>query len=136
MTGKKRIFISSVQKELELERAAVAGLITTDPFLLQHCAPILFENEPPSSRPAKRPYLDTLRDCAVYLLIIANEYGQPDDGLSATHQEYRLAQLLKLPTIVFLKGAKDEARSREVQALIAETKKTAILIRVSTTVRI
>ena len=42
-----RIFISSVQKELELERAAVAGLIATDPFLLQHCLPVLFEQEPP-----------------------------------------------------------------------------------------
>ena len=42
MPEKKRIFISSVQKELELERAAVAGLITTDPFLLQHCEPLLF----------------------------------------------------------------------------------------------
>jgi len=32
MNTKKRIFISSVQKELELELAAVAGLISTDPF--------------------------------------------------------------------------------------------------------
>jgi hypothetical protein len=30
MNEKRRIFISSVQKELELERAAVAGLISTD----------------------------------------------------------------------------------------------------------
>ena len=37
-----RIFISSVQKELELERAAVAGLIATDPFLLQHATPVRF----------------------------------------------------------------------------------------------
>ena len=37
MSQKTRIFISSVQKELELERAAVAGLIATDPFLLHHC---------------------------------------------------------------------------------------------------
>lgn len=42
-----RIFISSVQKELELERVAVAGLISTDPFLLQHGLPVLFEKEPP-----------------------------------------------------------------------------------------
>jgi hypothetical protein len=47
-----RVFISSVQKELELERAAVASLITTDPFLLQHCEAVLFENEPPTARPA------------------------------------------------------------------------------------
>ena len=118
-----RIFISSVQKELELERAAVAGLIATDPFLLQHCAPVLFEKEPPPPRPAKQPYLEALKACQVYVLMIANEYGTPDGEVSATHHEYRLAQKLKLPTIVFLKGAKDDARSPEVRALIDETKK-------------
>lgn len=55
--------------------------------------------------------------------MIANEYGQPDGEISATHHEYRLARKLKLPTIVFLKGAKDDTRSAQVQALIAETKK-------------
>ena len=118
-----RIFISSVQKELELERAAVAGLIATDPFLLQHCAPVLFEKEPPPPHPAKQPYLDALKACQVYVLMIANEYGRPDGEVSATHHEYRLAQKLKLPTIVFLKGAKDDARSPQVRALIDETKK-------------
>ena len=118
-----RIFISSVQKELELERAAVASLISTDPFLLQHSVPVLFEKEPPLPRPAKQPYLKALRDCSIYVLVIANEYGQPDGEVSATHHEYREAQRLKLPTIVFLKGAKDDTRSPEVRALIAETKK-------------
>lgn len=120
---KLRVFISSVQKELELERAAVASLITTDPFLNLHCVPVRFEHEPPSARPARQGYLATLRGCALYLLVIANEYGQPDGDLSATHHEYREAQKLKLPTIVFLKGAKDDVRSKEMQALIAETKK-------------
>jgi hypothetical protein len=62
MADKKRIFISSVQKELELERAAVASLITTDPFLLQHCVPVLFENEPPAPRPARQACLEALYD--------------------------------------------------------------------------
>jgi len=118
-----RIFISSVQKELELERAAVAALMATDPFLLQHCAVVLFEKEPPSSRPARKPYLATLETCQAYVLMVANEYGKPDGEVSATHHEYRRAQELKLPTVGFLKGAKDDARSPQVQALIAETKK-------------
>lgn len=117
-----RIFISSVQKELELERAAVAGLISTDPFLLQHAVPVLFENEPPPPRPAKQPYLDALGDCDVYVLMIANEYGRRDGDISATHHEYRRAQALKLPTIVFLKGAQDDSRSADVRALIDEAK--------------
>lgn len=118
-----RIFISSVQKELELERAAVAALISTDPFLLQHCVPVLFEKEAPPSRPDNKPYLAALKRCQAYVLMIANEYGYPDGGISATHHEYRLAQELKLPTVVFLKGAKDDTRSAEMKALIAETKK-------------
>lgn len=112
-----------MQKELELERAAVAALIATDPFLLAHCVPVLFEKEPPPPRPARQPYLEALKSCQAYVLMIANEYGKPDGDISATHHEYRTAQKLKLPTIVFLKGAKDDTRSREVQALITETKK-------------
>ncbi len=122
MSQKKRIFISSVQKELEWERAAISGLIATDSFLLQHCIPVLFEKEPPPSRPSSKPYLEALRDCAVYVLLIANEYGHPDGDLSATHHEYRLAQELRLPTIVFLKGTADTGRSAESRALIEEVK--------------
>lgn len=117
-----RIFISSVQKELELERAAVAGLISTDPFLLQHGLPVLFEKEPPPPRPASKPYLAALKACRAYVLMIANEYGGADGEISAIHHEYRLAQELKLPTVVFIKGATDGARSPEAKALIAEVK--------------
>ena len=99
-----RIFISSVQKELELERAAIAALISTDPFLLQHCVAVLFEKEPPPSRPASKPYLATLKNCQAYVLMIANEYGSPDGEISATHHEYREARKLGLPTIVSSKG--------------------------------
>jgi predicted HTH transcriptional regulator len=123
VSEKKRIFISSVQKELELERAAVAGLISTDPFLVQHCLPVVFEKEPPPPHPGKQPYLDALRGCAVYVLLIGNEYGPPNGDFSATHHEYHLARKLRLPTIVFLKGATDEGRSREMRAFIAEIKK-------------
>lgn len=120
MSHKKQVFISSVQKELEFERAAVAGLIATDPFLLHHCIPVLFEKEPPPPRPTSKPYLEALRGCAVYILLIANEYGRHDGDLSATHHEYRLAQELQLPTIVFLKGAADTNRSPETRELIEE----------------
>lgn len=108
-----------------MERAAVAGLISTDPFLIQHCEPVLFEKEPPPPKPAKQPYLECLRGCSIYILILANEYGQPDGDLSATHHEYRFAQQLKLPTIVFIKGTAnaDKVRSPEVRDFISEIKK-------------
>ena len=55
--------------------------------------------------------------------MIANEYGGADGEISATHHEYRLAQELKLPTLVFLKGATDGGRSPEAKALIDEIKR-------------
>ncbi len=40
-----KVFISSVQKELADERLAVQILLSTDPFLAEHCVPILFEDQ-------------------------------------------------------------------------------------------
>jgi ATP-dependent DNA helicase RecG len=120
--SKLRIFVSSVQKELEPERVAVASLITTDPFLMQDCVPVLFEKEPIPPRPANQPYLECLRGCQIYVLVIFNDYGPRDGDLSATHHEYRLAQKLKLPTLVFLKGKTDDARNADTKAFLAEIK--------------
>ncbi|MDO8545520.1 MAG: ATP-binding protein [Opitutaceae bacterium] len=119
---KLRVFVSSVQKELELERAAVATVISTDPFLQKHCDPLLFEQEPPPPHPAPRPYLEALRSSQIYVLIIAHEYGAPDGDLSATHHEYRLAQERKLPTLVFLKDQSGGSRHPQTDALILEIK--------------
>ncbi len=120
--NKVRVFVSSVQKELEPERVAAASLMTTDPFLMKHCTPVLFEREPIPPRPAPQPYLECLRGCQVYVLFIFNDYGNRDGNISAVHHEYRLAQKLKLPTLVFLKGTTDDARSPETMSLLGEIK--------------
>jgi len=45
-----KVFISSVQKELREERAALGGLLATDPFLASSTVPRLSEEYPvPSS---------------------------------------------------------------------------------------
>lgn len=119
--SKLRVFVSSVQNELELERAAASSVMATDPFLLKHCEPVLFEQEPVPPHPVPRPYLESLRGCAVYLLFIAREYGAPDEGLSATHREYRLAQELKRPTLIFIRDGVQ--REPATEALVAEIKR-------------
>ncbi len=121
--SKLRVFVSSVQKELELERAAIATIISTDPFLLKHCEAVLFEQEAPPPHPTPQPYLAALKGCSIYLLLIAQEYGRPDGDLSATHHEYRLAQQMKLPTLVFVKGRGAISREAKTEALLAEIKK-------------
>ena len=39
-----RVFVSSVQKELEDERVIVQNLLNTDSFLTAHCALFVFRN--------------------------------------------------------------------------------------------
>lgn len=101
---KVRVFISSVQKELEEERMQLRILLTSDPFLLRYTVPKLFEKYPAGLRPDKKPYLKLLEKCQLYVLIIGKEYGSDSGGKSATHHEYDFAQEQRLPTLVCVKG--------------------------------
>ena len=128
LESKLRVFVSSVQKELGPERAAVSQVIAVDPFLEKHCEAVLFETEPTTGIPKKKAYLDTLKGCKIYLLIVDVEYGRPDGDLSATHQEYREAQNRKMPTAVFIRGldgAKDKKRKKPTQEFVDEIKSDA-----------
>lgn len=118
-----KVFISSVQKELHEERMAMSVLLTTDPFLSDCMVPRLFEKYPAPLHPNKQGYLELLRTCHVYVLIAGREYGDIyEDGLSATHQEYRLAQELKLPTLACVKGAKDFPREEKESEFLKEVR--------------
>lgn len=118
-----KVFISSVQKEMQQERGAVGRFLTTDDFLRDCTSPRLFEKYPQPLRPNPdgKGYLDLLRTCQVYLLIIGSQYGgDAGDGLSATHEEYRLAQELNLPTLVCIKGPRNAKREKKSQTFIKE----------------
>lgn len=69
--NKLKVFVSSVQNELEDERLIVQNLLNTDPFLSAHCSPVLYEFEPASPARALDGCLKSLDDCQVYLLMIA-----------------------------------------------------------------
>lgn len=120
MTAKLRIFVSSVQKELEDERLIVQNLVSTDPFLSAHYVPVLFEFEPASPGKALETCLESLNDCNVYLLIVGIEYGTPLNGLSITHAEYRRAKERKLPILAFIKGEHSAKREEGTSKLLAE----------------
>ncbi|MBF0217792.1 MAG: DUF4062 domain-containing protein [Candidatus Omnitrophica bacterium] len=66
---KLRIFVSSVQKELENERLTVLALMTTDPFLLAHCEAVLYEQSPASPEKSDKECLRVLDGCDVCLSI-------------------------------------------------------------------
>ncbi|MBU4201402.1 MAG: helix-turn-helix domain-containing protein [Verrucomicrobia bacterium] len=120
MTGKLKVFVSSVQKELEDERVIVQNLLNTDTFLSAHCTPVLYEFEPASSEQALEGCLKSLDDCQVYLLIVAIEYGAVDGKLSMTHAEFKRAKEQKLPILAFIRGDRAVRREKGTEALLEE----------------
>jgi len=83
---KLRIFVSSVQKELENERIAITELVASDPFLDRHAKTILFGELPASANSAEAAYLMALHSCDIYIGILGFEYGRKGPhGISVTH---------------------------------------------------
>jgi ATP-dependent DNA helicase RecG len=120
MTAMLRVFVSSVQKELEDERLIVQNLVTTDPFLSAHCTPVLYEYEPASPKKALDGCIEALDACQVYLLIVGVQYGTPVGELSITHAEYRRAKERGLPVLAFIRGERSVKREDGTVALLAE----------------
>jgi predicted HTH transcriptional regulator len=107
---KLRIFVSSVQKELESERLTLLSLVSTDPFLKQHCEAVLYELEPASPVKALGGCMECLESCDFYLALIWKQYGHEVDSLSITHHEYRRAKAKGMPVLVYIKGNDSDAR--------------------------
>ena len=59
------IFVSSVQKELNEERAAIRDYIRTDPLLQIYFEPFLFEDLPALDRKPDELYLDEVDRCTI-----------------------------------------------------------------------
>ena len=115
-----RIFVSSVQQELEDERLIVQNLLSTDPFLRAHCRAVLYELEPASPDVAATDCLVVLDGCNAYVLIIARQYGTRVGELSITHTEYRRAKANGLPVLVFIRGDRRLQREEGTHALLSE----------------
>jgi predicted HTH transcriptional regulator len=120
MTPALRIFVSSVQKELEDERLIVQNLVNTDPFLSAHCSPVLYEYEPASPEKAMEGCLKLLDTCQVFLLMVESQYGTLVGDLSITHTEYRCAKQKGLPVLAFIKGDRRKKREQGTVALLKE----------------
>jgi predicted HTH transcriptional regulator len=118
---KSIIFISSVQKEFQAERRAVADFIRGDPLMLRYFDVFLFEDLPASDRNPEDVYLDAVDGCAVYVGLLGNDYG-PEDvrGLSATEKEFAHATAKGRYRIILVKNGDDAARHPKMLALIRQ----------------
>jgi ATP-dependent DNA helicase RecG len=120
VSEKLRVFVSSVQRELEDERLIVQNLVNTDSFLSSHCIPVLYEYEPASPDRAIEGCLLALDTCHVYLLIVGFESGTNIGDITITHAEFRRAKEKELPVLAFIKGSEDLKRKEGAAALLAE----------------
>ncbi|MDO8949984.1 MAG: ATP-binding protein [Actinomycetota bacterium] len=120
MTGKVRIFVSSVQKELEDERVIVQHLLSTDAFLSAHCEPVLYEYEPASAEKASEECLERLDGCRVYVVIVGQKQGARVGSLTITHMEYQRAKKGGLPVLAFIRGERHVSREDGASALLEE----------------
>jgi hypothetical protein len=76
MKPELRVFVTSVQNELEDERLMVQSLLNTDSFLSAHCLPVLYDFEPASPDLAITPAVEAQlneRQREMLLLLVQGE---------------------------------------------------------------
>jgi ATP-dependent DNA helicase RecG len=116
-----KVFVSSVQKEMEKERRALKAYLRDDALLSRFFDVFLFEDLPAANSRADTVYLAEVGSADIYVALLGNEYGREDkDGLSPTHREFCEATRLGKHRLVFVKGATDSDKHPKMQALIAE----------------
>lgn len=112
-----KVFVSSVQKEMEIERQALKAYLKSDALLCRFFDVFLFEDLPAADRRADAE----VGSCDIYAALLGNEYGREDKyGLSPTHHEFNEARRLGKHRLVFVKGANDSDKHPKMQTLIAE----------------
>lgn len=116
----QRIFVSGVQKELAVERRAVAAFVRGDPLLRRFFEVFLFEELPASDRRAEAAFLGEVRRCDLYVGIFGATAGAGRaGGRTPTEAEFDEATRTGKVRLVFVKGPKGTSRDERMEALIA-----------------
>ncbi len=115
----RRIFISSVQKELAEERRALKDYVEKDPLLGRYFEVFLFEDLPARDQRADAEYLDEVDRCDLYLGIFGNSYGYLDaEGVSPTEREFDRVTTKGKPRLIYVKGDTDNNRDEAMLRLV------------------
>lgn len=108
-----RVFISSAIRELEYEREAASKMISE-----LGMEPLLFEGLPPMSKALREAYLDEVRNCDFFVLILWKTFRE------AVEIEYVEAVNNNKPILVFVKMLrKNEVREERLSRFIGELEK-------------
>jgi sec-independent protein translocase protein TatA len=93
------VFVSSVINELQDERNNIVDAIKSIPIT----RPWLFEYSPPSSDEVEEVYIDQVKKCDIFVLIVGHSVSD------AVIKEYEIAKELKKPILVVIKKCTKEA---------------------------
>lgn len=116
---KKRIFISSVQKEFAKERKSLFVFLQSDPLLGLFFEPFLFENLPAADQKTDTAYLKEVSKCDIYIGLLGSEYGFEDaKGLSPTEKEFDEATKKFKTRLIYVKGESSLKRHPKMAKLI------------------
>jgi len=116
---RRRILVSSVQKELQDERRAVKDFVQGDALLNRYFDVFLFEDIPAGDRRADHVYLKETERSHLYVGLFADEYGNEDaGGLSPTEREFDRATERGKTRLIFVRGAHDKTRHPKMLRLI------------------
>ena len=111
---KKRIFISSAQKEFAEERKQLFTYLMDDPILSNFFVPFIFEDYPSTGRSTSAVYLKEVEKSDIYLGIFGDEYGfQNKTRHSPTEQEYDLAHKLHTDCLIYIKRDSSKRQAKE-----------------------
>lgn len=112
--GKVKVFVSSAMAELEYEREIARRVIES--LNLQSS---MFEGLPPMSKELEDAYLDEVRNCDIFVLLLWKSLRP------AVLREYEEAQKANKPILIFVKLLReDEKRDRKLTAFLGKIKKT------------
>lgn len=122
---KFKVFVSGNQTELKEERLAVKEVITSNRVLNNHFDVFLFEDLPANSKDPVSTYIDEVEKSDVYIGLIGNVYGEPNDaGLSPTELEFQRFTNANPHNerLIFIKGKSDADRKENTQKFILKIK--------------
>ena len=88
MSGKLRLFITSVQKEFAAERRALRDFVDGDALLRRFFSVFLFEDLPASDRRAGSVYLGEVDRCDIYIGLFGREWGAPKNGADSRKSSF------------------------------------------------
>lgn len=111
---KKRIFISSVQKEFQRERIDLASYFRNDPLLSEFFEVFIFEEVPALSLSPDKVFPEEIKASDIYIGLLGFTYGYEDkNGISPTEYEYDFAKEYHLQRWIFIKKTEKERAAKE-----------------------